>query len=89
MDLDIVIYLTRQALFLAILISAPAILTALAVGFIMNILQSVTQISEPTLHFVPRIIGVFVVLVLCGPWILNEVTTFASHLFIDFPLLVP
>ena len=88
MSLDTVLYLTRQALLLVLLISAPPVLASLAVGFVMNLVQSVTQVNEPTLHFVPRIVAVFLALSIASPWIISEVVAFATVLFTDFPMLV-
>lgn len=88
MNIELVIYLTQQALLLALLISVPAFLASLAAGIVMNLFQSISQIHEPTLHFVPRIVAVFVALAIAGAWMLGEVVSFTSTILFDFPLLI-
>lgn len=69
-------------------LSAPVLLTALAVGFAISLFQSVTQIQEPTLAFVPKAVAVAVVLLLCGHWMISEMVDFTHALFEKIPGLL-
>jgi len=80
--------ITREALFLTLLASAPPILISLIVGFIISLFQATTQIQEQTLTFAPKVIIVFGVLALAGPWIGHQLLTFTFHLFDRFPFMV-
>jgi len=74
----------KIALFLAL----PALLTGMLLGLLVSIFQATTQINEMTLSFIPKIIGVIIVIVLTMPWMLNEVIDFASHVFNLIPTFV-
>ena len=63
--------LGQQALFVTLLVSAPLLLVALAVGLLVSIVQAATQINEMTLSFIPKLIALFATLVVAGPWILS------------------
>jgi flagellar biosynthesis protein FliQ len=83
-----VIDIAVQTMILAAKISAPILLTALLVGFAVSIFQSATQIQEPTLSFVPKIIAVAVAMVLTGNWVLGEIISFTHQLFDMLPGLL-
>lgn len=76
------------ALVVAAKLSAPVLLTALAVGFTISLFQSVTQIQEVTLSFVPKAIAVGIALLVGGRWMLAEITTFTVALYQRIPELV-
>lgn len=76
----IVIDIARQALFLVLKASAPMLVVSLVVGLIISILQTVTSIQEQTLTFVPKLIAVFLVMMLTGGWILNSLKEFFVEL---------
>lgn len=76
----IVIDIARQALFLVLKASAPMLVVSLVVGLIISILQTVTSIQEQTLTFVPKLIAVFLVMMLTGGWILNSLKEFFLEL---------
>ncbi len=80
--------LGRQALWVLLLLGAPVMLTALAVGMVIGIFQAATQINEPTLAFVPRLLGVVLVLYLSGPWMLRLLTDFAKRLLVNLPTMI-
>ena len=82
MDDQLVTEIAMQALFTAAKISAPIMLTALAVGIFMGLIQSVTQIQEQTLSFVPKLIAVGLVIALSGSWMLAELVSLTQQLFI-------
>lgn len=88
MDTSLVLELGMQALLLAAKLSAPILLTALVVGFVISLLQSITQIQEVTLSFVPKMISIAVVLFLCGNWMISESVQFFHYLFEILPKLI-
>ena len=88
MTTDIVIDIAREALWLIIKCSAPLLLVSLLVGLIISIFQTVTSIQEQTLSFVPKILSVFITLMLCGGWIMDNIATSMTHLFEDFSTYV-
>lgn len=81
MNETVFITATRQALILALQLSAPALLTALAVGLLISILQAATQIHEQTVSATPKIAAVVIVLVLTAAWMLHDLIRFATFLF--------
>ena len=88
MDDAAVIEIAVQAMIIAAKLSAPMLLVALSIGFVVSLFQSVTQIQEPTLSFVPKAIGVAVVLVVAGSWMLAEMNEFTTGLFDRIPALL-
>lgn len=88
MTVDVVMDITRQALFLIIKVSLPVLLVSLCVGLAVSIFQTVTSIQEQTLTFVPKIICVFLALVLFGNWMMNSLVEFMTALWSDFGLYV-
>ena len=80
--------LLREALSLALLVSGPALLVALVVGAIANALQTVTQVQDPALSYVPRLVAVSFVLTLAGAWMTTEVVGFTTQLWQQIPTLV-
>ncbi len=84
MNSGVVIDIAREALWLIIKCSAPLLLVSLAVGLIISIFQTVTSIQEQTLTFVPKILSIFITLILCGGWIMNNIVSFMTRLFENF-----
>ncbi len=76
--------LTRESIYLIIICGAPCLLVSLVVGLVVSIFQTVTSIQEQTLTFVPKILSVFVVIMLFGGWIINNITTFMADLCNNF-----
>lgn len=72
------------ALFLVIKMSLPVLLTSMIIGLIISIFQTVTSIQEQTLTFVPKVIGVFVMIMLIGNWMLTELSGYINMLWSDF-----
>jgi flagellar biosynthetic protein FliQ len=66
---------------IALYLALPGLLTGMLLGLAVSIFQATTQINEMTLSFIPKIVGVVIVIVLTMPWMLNEMTDFASHIF--------
>jgi len=81
MTAETVVAIAREALTLSLLLAAPALGIGLLVGFVISVLQAVTQIQEQTLTFVPKIIAVFLALIIFGPWMLRLLTQFAVNIF--------
>jgi flagellar biosynthetic protein FliQ len=77
--------LLRQTLEVALLLSGPLLIAALAAGLLVSILQAATQVNEITLPFVPKLVAVLAVLTLAGPWMLNVVLEFTRRLFANIP----
>jgi flagellar biosynthetic protein FliQ len=88
MDTSMVLDLGVKALLVAAKLSAPILITALAVGFAIALLQSMTQIQEVTLSFVPKLIGIGIVLVVCGNWMIETLVQFTQQLFAELPQLL-
>ena len=78
--------IAREALYLIIKVSAPLLLISLVLGLIISIFQTVTSIQEQTLTFVPKIIAVFLGMMLVGGWILENIVSFMTELWGDFGL---
>ncbi|PTN13150.1 flagellar biosynthesis protein FliQ [Nitrosomonas aestuarii] len=77
----------RQALEITFIISAPLLLAALVTGLIVSIFQAATQINEMTLSFIPKLLVMFLVMVLAGPWMLTIMTDYMERLFTGIPWL--
>ncbi len=73
---------------IALMLALPGLLTGMFLGLAVSIFQATTQINEMTLSFIPKVIGVVIVIVLTMPWMLNEMTDFAKHVFSMMPLFV-
>ena len=83
-----VIEIGQRALWLMLLLSAPMLLSALAVGLLIGMFQAATQINEQTLSFVPKLIATFITLVLAGPWMITMMTDFIRRLFENIPAMI-
>lgn len=77
----------RYALQLALLICAPLLLTALAVGVLVGVFQAATQINEMTLSFIPKLVCMAAVLVITGPWMLRMLVEYTRRLFESIPTI--
>lgn len=81
MDEGVILDLLQQAMYTVILLASPLLLAGLFVGLAVSIFQATTQIQEATLAFVPKILAVFMTLVILGPWLLKKATEFAMYIF--------
>lgn len=88
MTIDDVAMITQEALFLIIKVSAPVLLISLAVGLLISIFQTVTSIQEQTLTFVPKIISIFLAIILLGHWMLNSMVEYMTRLWSDFTMFI-
>lgn len=84
MSVETVIDIASRALFLIIKVSLPVLLVSLCVGLIISIFQTVTSIQEQTLTFVPKIVAVFLSLILLGNWMINAIVEFMIELYSNF-----
>ena len=84
-----VLEIARRSVEVVLLLSMPLLLTSLVVGVAVSLLQSVTQVQEQTLTFVPKLITVLVVLVLMLPWAMDVLGQFMSELFLGFAKIRP
>ena len=80
--------LGRQALELTLVIAAPVLLTALIIGLLVSIFQAATQINEQTLSFIPKLVGMFIVLIIAGPWMVGLMVDFIHRLFSNIPWMI-
>jgi flagellar biosynthesis protein FliQ len=83
-----VVEIGRQALEVALLVSAPLFIAALVVGLIVSIFQAATQINEATLSFVPKLIAIFLTLILAGPWMITVLTDYIRRLYEGIPGMI-
>jgi flagellar biosynthetic protein FliQ len=83
-----VIGIGQHALLLTMMIAAPLLLTALAVGLLIGVLQAATQINEMTLSFIPKLLALALVLTIAGPWMLRTLVDYTRHLIESLPGLV-
>ena len=88
MDSQHVFTLGQQALWMLLTISAPVLLTVLAVGLVVSVFQAATQIHEATLSFVPKIVAAVAVLAVAGPWMLTSLVEFVQRTLQSIPSVV-
>ncbi|MBC3886006.1 flagellar biosynthesis protein FliQ [Undibacterium griseum] len=78
---DSVMTLGRQAIEVTLMVSAPLLLVALVIGLLVSIFQAATQINETTLSFIPKLIGIFLTLIIAGPWMLGVLMDYMRQTF--------
>lgn len=83
-----VLTLAQGAMEITLVISAPLLLAALITGLVVSILQAATQINEMTLSFIPKLVAMFAVLVVTGPWMLETMVDYMRRLFSQIPLVI-
>ena len=88
MDSNAVLDIGMSGLLIAAKLSAPVLITSLVVGFAISLFQSMTQIQEITLSFVPKAVAVAVALLVCGHWMISEIVAFTHELFDKIPGLL-
>jgi flagellar biosynthetic protein FliQ len=88
MDQDVVVSLATQAMSLALKLSLPLLGVGLLVGVVISIIQAVTQIQEQTLSFIPKVLAMAAVLVIGGPWMLNQLLSYTADLWSAIPNMV-
>lgn len=78
----------RQAMEVTLMVGAPLLVVALAVGLLVSIFQAATQINEATLSFIPKLVAIFVTLVLAGPWMLTVMLDYMRQMLVGIPGMV-
>ncbi|OAI40701.1 EscS/YscS/HrcS family type III secretion system export apparatus protein [bacterium SCGC AG-212-C10] len=81
MNEAVVISLAREALWTSFLVGAPILGVTLVIGVVISIIQAVTQVNETTLSFVPKLLGVFVAMLILGPWMMETMLGYSGGLF--------
>lgn len=85
---DTVTELVRQALWVALIVTAPLLLTALVVGLVISMFQAATSINEQTLSFVPKVLVIGAVMVFAGPWLIGTLVDYTRDLIRSIPVLI-
>ena len=85
---DTVIDLSQKTLYLIALISAPMLLSALAIGLLIGMFQAATSINEQTLSFIPKLMVLLLSILVAGPWMLSLLLNFSRQLYLDIPGLI-
>ena len=86
MSSDLIIQIGQNALWIVLLVSAPMLGLGLAVGLLVSVFQATTSIQEATLAFIPKIIAVFVAILIFGPWMLSILVEYFTNIFVNLPL---
>jgi len=87
MNPEYVMTIARQAIEVTILIASPLLGSALIIGLIVSIFQAATQINEATLSFIPKLLGVLVVIIILGPWILSLLSDYMFQILTNIPFI--
>ena len=85
---EVVVDIIREGLYTVLLVAAPPLIMGLAAGLIMAIFQTVTSIQEPTLAFIPKILAVLGALILAGPFMINQLTTYFLFITEHFEIIM-
>lgn len=85
---ETVITLGQQAIEMTLMIAAPMLLSALVIGLVVSVFQAATQINEMTLSFIPKLLGIFLVLIFSGSWIVNTMVDYIQRLFGNIPWMI-
>ena len=88
MDENTLVTLLVETLYLIIKISAPMLIVSLVVGLVISILQTVTSIQEQTLTFVPKLLSIFITLMICGNWIMKNIAEYFEYLCNNFSVFI-
>ena len=88
MNQDTVVSIVTHAMEVGLKVALPILLVGLVVGLVISIFQAVTQIQEQTLSFIPKVLGLVVVIIVAGPWMLGQILTWTQELYGSIPSLV-
>jgi len=86
---EYVVSIGQKAIEITLMCAAPMLIAALGIGLVISIFQAATQINEQTMTFIPKIVGVFVALLIFAPWILQKMTGFLISIFNQLPTITP
>ena len=87
MSSETIVRIMREGLLMVLLLSGGPMLASMLVGFTVSLFQATTQIQEQTLSYVPKLVAVFLTLMILGPWILSQAVRFTAVLFESIPLI--
>ena len=87
MSSETIVRILREGLLMILILSGGPMLASMMVGFMVSLFQATTQIQEQTLSYVPKLVAVFVTLMIMGPWILSQAVRFTAVLFETIPLV--
>ena len=85
MTIDFIVPIIRQALMTVLMSASPVLITGLAVGLAVSIFQAVSQVHEMTLTFIPKIVAIFLAMMIFGPWMIRVVLEFTVGIFTNLP----
>lgn len=85
---EVVVNIGQQALQIMLLVASPMLLSALLTGLLVSIFQAATSINEQTLTFIPKLVVMFIVMILAGPWMIGVMTDYMTRLFSSIPELI-
>ena len=88
MNQDVVVSIVTHAMEVGLKVALPILLVGLVVGLVISVFQAVTQIQEQTLSFIPKVLGLVVVIIVAGPWMLGQILTWTQELYGSIPSLV-
>jgi flagellar biosynthesis protein FliQ len=88
MNQDTVVNLAAQAMSLGLKVAGPLLAVAMIIGLLVSIFQAVTQIQEQSLSLIPKIVGIAVVIMVLGPWMLGQLVAYTTALYTAIPTLV-
>jgi len=88
MNPETVMTMGRTAMEVTLMVAAPLLLVALIIGLIVSIFQAATQINEATLSFIPKLVGIFVALVVAGPWMLSVMLDYMRQVLTGIPNMI-
>jgi flagellar biosynthetic protein FliQ len=88
MNQDTVVNLATQAMTLGLEVAGPILIVGLIIGLAVSLFQAVTQIQEQSLSFIPKIIGLALVIVILGPWMLDRLVNYTTNLYMSIPSLI-
>lgn len=88
MTINDVAEIMSRGLYTIVITAAPVLLVSLTIGLIVSIFQTITSIQEQTLTFVPKVLGIFLTIILLGHWMLNNMVGFMNDLWADFTLYI-
>ncbi|AHF10608.1 MULTISPECIES: flagellar biosynthesis protein FliQ [Dehalobacter] len=78
-----ILAMAKEAIAVAVIVGGPILAVSLLIGLVVSVFQAMTQIQEQTLSFIPKLLGVAVILLILGPWMLNVMTTYTATLFTE------
>jgi len=88
MNPETVMTMGRDAMQVTLMVAAPLLLVALVIGLLVSIFQAATQINESTLSFIPKLVGIFVALIVAGPWMLSVMLDYMRQIFTGIPTMI-